>query len=117
MHTNVKIGIGNASGLLVGGLAGYLVSRKLHKKAADKVADEILDEVVPLMFQTMTTMFTGLDGLISMGENNPEMSSEEAMNTFKKSISNGFEFFNLTMKDKYGINLNLEFHKESPDNE
>jgi hypothetical protein len=110
MDTNLKIGIGSASGILIGGLGGYLVSRKFHKKAADQVAHEVMEEVVPSVFQTLTMMFTGVEALFS--KEHEDMSDEELGVAYQKMLADGFEFFNLTMKEKYGVSMQLEMRRE-----
>lgn len=115
MNTNTRIGIASVSAYFTGCLAGYLVSRKFHKKDHADMAAEIMEEVVPSMFQTMTMMFTGLQELMNK-EFHEGMTDDEFMDAFvaayEKRVFEGIEFFNLTMKDKYGVGMQLEIHHE-----
>ena len=113
MNNYLKLGINNAAILAIGVITGCLVSRKIHLKKNQAIADEIMGEVVPSMFQTMTLMLTSLREVASM-----DFSSEdEFMGAYEKTLADGFEFFNLTMKDKYGVQMQLEIHKEPREEE
>jgi DNA recombination-dependent growth factor C len=114
MNNNLKIGISGVSGVLIGSLGGYLVSRKFHKKTAETIADEVLHEMMPTMFQIMTTMVTGMKDMVSM-DGISEMNDEEVLAVYEKILSDAFDFFNLTMKDKYGVTMQLEMHREGKD--
>jgi hypothetical protein len=110
VNTNLKIVIGSASGVLIGGLSGYLVSRKLHKKTSETLADEVLHEMMPTIFQIMTTMVTAMKDMTSMDISG--MTDEEVFAVYEKIVSDAFNFFNLTMKEKYGVTIQVEMHRE-----